>query len=152
MELLAISLLSLYIPDRWCLVLDTHTYTTMLIFANPDLHSPLAIRTYIAVLALGYLHLTCLWVATATHPCSPFGTHTNMPVLIFGSLHLYTCSHLFGTHTYTHAHCSVPTPIYTLTFWVPAQFTHCLCCSKIWHGCIQYMYLILHGCIHQSIF
>jgi hypothetical protein len=76
MQLLAISLLSFYRPDRRYLLLDTHSYTTMLAFANQHLHSPLAIHTYKAVLALRYLHLTCLWVAVAIPPCSPFSMHT----------------------------------------------------------------------------
>jgi hypothetical protein len=85
MQLLAISLLSFYRPDHRYLLLDTHSYTTMLAFANQHLHSPLAIHTYMAVLALRYLHLTCLWVDVAIPPCSPFGMHA------FG----YPCQYAF---------------------------------------------------------
>lgn len=45
MQLLAINLPSSYTPDRWCLLLDTHTYMMMLV-------SSLLIWTY-----------TCLWLS-----------------------------------------------------------------------------------------
>jgi hypothetical protein len=95
MQLLAISLLSFYRPDCRYLLLDTHSYTTMLVFG------------YLHVLALRYLHLIRLWVAVAIPPCSPFGMHA------FGYSHQYA---FWYPHLYIYAH------LYThsLTFQVPA--------------------------------
>jgi hypothetical protein len=94
MQLLAISLLSFYRPDRRYLLLDTHSYTTMLVFGYLHLyscaglevsasHSPLGSCSYTPMLTFWYARLwilasICLLVPTPIYICSPIHTLTHL--------------------------------------------------------------------------